>query len=63
MKKSAAILDEIRPSAGSRVFRWDGIDSRGAAVAPGDYVIRLIVDDLTASSLLRVSEPSERSPW
>jgi hypothetical protein len=53
------ILDEIRPSAGSRVFRWDGSDSRGAAVAPGDYVIRLIVDDLTASSLLRVSEQRE----
>ena len=54
------ILDEIRPTAGSRVFQWEGIDSHGAPIAPGDYVIRIIVDDLTASSLLTVSEPSPR---
>ena len=40
----------------------DGTESTRAARQshPGGFVIQLIVDDLTASSLLRVSEPSER---
>lgn len=49
------ILDEIHPASGPRVFEWDGVDSRGVAVPPGDYILRMIADDVTVSSRLRVS--------
>ena len=53
------ILDEIRPAPGSRVFEWDCSDSLGREAGPGDYIVRMIADDLTASSLLRILPPSQ----
>jgi photosystem II stability/assembly factor-like uncharacterized protein len=50
------LIDEIRPHDGQRVFDWDGMDSRGAAVPPGDYVIRLTADDVTASSIVTLGK-------
>lgn len=50
------VLDEIRPRDGQRVFHWDGMDARGAAVPAGDYIIRLTADDVTASSIVTLGE-------
>lgn len=55
------ILDEIHPVNGTRVFEWDGTDSRGIALPAGDYIVRLIADDLSASSRIRLEQPSKRS--
>ena len=52
------ILDEIHPASGPRVFEWDGLDSRGSAVRPGDYIVRLIADDITASSRIKIAAPA-----
>lgn len=46
------VLDEIRPEAGERVFRWDAMDSTGNPIATGEYILRLTVDDMSASSIL-----------
>ncbi len=50
------ILDEISPTTGPRVFEWDGVCSRGSKVEPGDYILRLIADDVTASSRLAITD-------
>ena len=46
------VLDETRPQAGERVFHWDPIDSTGAPLNAGEYILRLTVDDQSASSIL-----------
>jgi hypothetical protein len=48
------VLDEINPGSGTRVFTWDGIDSRGGIISPGDYIVRLMADDIAVSSFLTV---------
>jgi hypothetical protein len=54
------ILDEIRPAPGPRNWRWDGTDGKGQAVSPGDYLLRMIADDLTVSSRVKLLEPPEK---
>jgi hypothetical protein len=44
------ILDEIHPKAGPRSFRWNGTDQLGHELPAGDYLIRMIADDIVASS-------------
>ncbi|MEQ9245668.1 MAG: ferritin-like domain-containing protein, partial [Nitratireductor sp.] len=46
------LLDEIRPRDGRQTFEWDGKDNRGSSLPEGDYIVRLIVDDMTASSIV-----------
>lgn len=53
------ILDEIRPVSGARVFEWDCTNSSGEVVAPGDYIVRLIADDIPASSRVKVLPPAD----
>jgi photosystem II stability/assembly factor-like uncharacterized protein len=52
------VLDEIHPAHGPRVFEWPGTDGRGEAVAAGDYIVRAIADDVTASSRLTLAAPA-----
>jgi hypothetical protein len=52
------VLDEVNPASGARVFAWDGVDSRGRAVPPGDYLVRLTADDVAVSSFLTVQAPA-----
>ena len=54
-EEMGCVLDEINPAPGPRVFVWDGADAQGNAIAPGDYIIRLIADASTASSILSVT--------
>ncbi|MFO0902462.1 MAG: ferritin-like domain-containing protein [Pirellulales bacterium] len=63
------ILDEVRPESGRQVYEWDGVDDRGRPVGPGDYILRLTVDDASASSTLSCRprpkievSPSKRLP-
>jgi photosystem II stability/assembly factor-like uncharacterized protein len=49
------ILDEIRPAAGPRIFKWDGTDQQARELSPGDYFIRLIADDVVASSRVAIA--------
>lgn len=57
-----AVLDEIRPRDGQRVFQWDGTDVRGSAVSPGDYIVRLTADDVTASSIVTLGKTPAAPP-
>lgn len=50
------LLDEIRPVGGRRVFSWNGDDAQGKPVLPGDYLLRLTIDDVSVSSFLRIQE-------
>jgi photosystem II stability/assembly factor-like uncharacterized protein len=52
------VLDEIRPVDGRRVFSWSGNDPQGKPVLPGDYLIRLTIDDVSVSSFLRIQDAS-----
>ncbi len=58
-----SILDEIRPQSGSRVFEWNGLDTRGKAVAPGDYIARLVIDEVTASTFVSLYRSSPRTAF
>jgi photosystem II stability/assembly factor-like uncharacterized protein/uncharacterized membrane protein len=54
------IHDELRPPSGAQSIEWDGMDARGRPVAPGDYIIRAVADDETASSILTIA--GDRAP-
>src|SRR5690606_3127691 len=55
------LLDEVHPTAGDLVFRWDGLDRDGKPLEGGDYILRAIADDQSASSILTY-RPGKRSP-
>lgn len=44
------VHDEVRPQGGRQVFHWDGMDDRGQATGPGDYIIRITSDDKSSST-------------
>lgn len=46
------LLDEIRPTPGERLFHWDTCDATGNPVPPGEYIVRLTIDDASASSIV-----------
>lgn len=48
------VLDEIRPVCGIRTWQWDGRDACGRPVPLGDYIVRIVADDQTASSRLTI---------
>jgi photosystem II stability/assembly factor-like uncharacterized protein len=50
------VIDEVRPAAGPLQYSWDGIDSQGKPVSPGDYIVRVTVDDVSVSSLLHIAQ-------
>ena len=50
--EAGTVLDEIRPVAGERIFVWDGSNAAGNLIEPGDYILRILADDMTASSIL-----------
>ncbi|HEV3343317.1 MAG TPA: ferritin-like domain-containing protein [Pirellulales bacterium] len=54
------LVDELRPAAGKRIFRWDGNDANGRAVPDGSYIIRLTADDNAESGLLVVRARKRR---
>lgn len=55
------VLDEIHPASGPRVFEWDCLDYRGSVASPGDYILRLVADDMSASSRVRIQVPGSKS--
>ncbi len=58
-----SILDEIHPLSGSRIFEWNGLDSRGKAVEPGDYIARLVIDESTASTFVSLHRSADRTAF
>lgn len=52
------VLDEIRPTPGQRTFHWRGVNMPSGEVAPGQYLLRAIADDVSASSFVSVHEGS-----
>jgi hypothetical protein len=51
-RAAGAVLDEINPKAGARIFSWDGRDEDGEPMPTGAYIVRVTADDQSASSLL-----------
>jgi photosystem II stability/assembly factor-like uncharacterized protein len=54
------VLDEVHPASGHRIFEWDTCNVHGRGVNAGDYLVRLIVDDESASSRLTIAPRSSR---
>lgn len=55
------ILDELHPVSGLREFAWDALDARGGTAPEGDYIVRMIADATSASSILTL-RPSALMP-
>lgn len=53
------VLDEVNPPPGQRTFHWNPQDAEGRPLSAGNYILRLIVDDEVASSVLNWQPP----PW
>jgi hypothetical protein len=53
------ILDELHPDAGPRAFQWDATDQQGRELSPGDYLIRMIADDVLASSRVAIAPAAD----
>lgn len=46
------VLDELRPRSGTRVFHWNVCDCKGNPVDKGQYIVRLVADDVSVSSFV-----------
>lgn len=50
------LVDETDPHAGARQLEWDVVDERGTPVGPGDFLIRVTVDDGSESQIVQVTD-------
>jgi photosystem II stability/assembly factor-like uncharacterized protein len=49
------LADERPPVAGDRELIWDGADDAGRTRPPGEFIVRVTVDDRSESRILRVT--------
>jgi flagellar hook assembly protein FlgD len=49
------LADERPPAAGDRELIWDGADDTGRIRPPGEFIVRVTVDDRSESRILRVT--------
>lgn len=51
------LAEETWPAAGARTVEWDLTDDDGRPLEPGLYIVRVTVDDVSESRIVRVRAP------
>lgn len=54
------IRDSLSVSAGENHLMWDGMDSSGNPVEPGDYFLRISIDGTEITRPVKIGQPSPR---